>query len=279
MAGVYRHGLTLLGKGREVMYLTCVEKPGPYTVFVLELEPAMSRFQSGQQAGLGDQLLQIPGAGVTIDLYPSTPFAGIPFGILAEKEHIRAALRQIAGLVHRMQLSASDCLNAYLATAHQLDIPPAPTRSLASDPLQRLVVDFLAMQKSGDDEKLAAVAFDLLGLGPGLTPAGDDFLAGWLAALIVIYAQPFGEQLFPQTLIETILSQAARRTHQLSSALIWAAAQGEFDPTLKQILVDLLSGKPIQAGQLTQLAQTGFSSGLDGLAGALCLLEYYLFRS
>ncbi len=276
VVGVYRHGVTLLGKEREVVYLTWVDKPGPFSIFVPDLERVMERFQNGQEATLTNNSLQFDSAGLVIDLYSSAPFADIPVGILANKNGIRITIEQLAGSAQHMQLSASDCLNAYLATVHQIIMPPTCTQSLASEPLGKLVSGFLFAQKTGNFENQTRISYDLLGLGPGLTPAGDDFLAGWIAARAITYTQSDRDQQFLQDLIEAITHQAPLRTHPLSSALIWAAVQGEIDHTLKQILADILSGRRVQPYQLRQLAETGHSSGLDGLAGALSFLEYFL---
>ncbi len=65
----------------------------------------------------------------------------------------------------------------------------------------------------------AAVA-RLLGYGPGLTPAGDDVLAGFLVG-----AAAFG--LDARRMCAAIAALAPARTTALSAALLWHAARGE----------------------------------------------------
>ncbi len=275
VVGVYRHGITLLGGGRDVVYLTWLNKPGPFTVYTPGLGTLMSRFQTVQTASISAEQIQIPAAGALISLSSATVFPEIIINPLAERTWIAAAIRQTTRLAQQMQLSASDCLNAYLTLAHHMPVVKSPGENLTTETLQKLVAGILFYQQSHDSTALQQTFLSLLGLGIGLTPAGDDFIAGWLAARNLTLQHASSDTIFSAEVIDQIVEQAAVRTHQLSSALIWAAAQGEIDATLKQILVHLLSGKAVQAEQLTQLAQSGYSSGLDGLAGALCCLEYY----
>lgn len=274
--GVYRHGLTLLGEINEIVYLTWVEKPGPYTIFVPGLEALAAQVQTGQQVEITAQEIQLPQAGFSIGLDTAVIFPDKITVCLAERGEIEQTIAQVAHIANQLQLSASECLNAYLATCHQMQILSSPTLDGIARALRQQVFDFLAVQRSRDPTVIQRSLLSMLGFGPGLTPAGDDFLAGWLAACAAIYAHPGQEQHNFQDLIEAIIHQAPLRTHPLSSALIWAAVQGEIDHTLKQILADILSGRSIQPDQLRQLAETGHSSGLDGLAGALSFLEYYL---
>ncbi|MCU0500683.1 MAG: DUF2877 domain-containing protein, partial [Anaerolineae bacterium] len=72
---------------------------------------------------------------------------------------------------------------------------------------------------------------DLCGLGPGLTPAGDDWLAGWLLA----------QHLAPDltgfaNLSGLVMDIAAVRTTILARALLACAAAGEADETWHALL-------------------------------------------
>ncbi len=62
---------------------------------------------------------------------------------------------------------------------------------------------------------------ELLGLGPGLTPAGDDVLVGRLHALHAGLLPTTGLQ------VDTLLAAARTRTTRLSQAFLEAAAAGE----------------------------------------------------
>jgi Protein of unknown function (DUF2877) len=84
-----------------------------------------------------------------------------------------------------------------------------------------------------DDAHSPEVAADLvrrlLGVGPGLTPAGDDVLAGLLVGL-----QSFGRKAEPLRL--AVLAGLAAGTTDLSAALLRCAARGESIPQVNKLL-------------------------------------------
>lgn len=104
----------------------------------------------------------------------------------------------------------------------------------------------------------------LLGLGPGLTPAGDDFLCGLLAGLRAFLPEWPG--LSP--LARGIVRSAPGRTTALSHTLLAQAAQGVVVEPLAVVLCSLGTGKGVHG--LDELLDIGHSSGSDILAGA-CL--------
>lgn len=121
---------------------------------------------------------------------------------------------------------------------------------------------------SGYAEAALAPAFGLLGLGPGLTPSGDDYLCGTLIAL-----QMFGSSLLAQRLWQALVPQLAGRTNRISAAHMAAAAvYGEGHAALHQCLNALCDGNAL-APALKALDQVGHSSGWDALAGAVAALQ------
>jgi len=102
---------------------------------------------------------------------------------------------------------------------------------------------------------------DLIGLGPGLTPAGDDFLIGALAVLGAL----------GQTNMHTALAQdiaaAANRTSPLSASLLRAAAAGHVGENLHTMIAAIVTGDA--DGALNAAARIGHTSGFDALAGAV----------
>ena len=101
----------------------------------------------------------------------------------------------------------------------------------------------------------------LVGLGPGLTPSGDDFLIGALAALDAL----------GQTNMHTALGRAvvaaAGRTSPLSASLLRAAAAGHVGENLHMMLAALVTGDADAA--IDAAARIGHTSGWDALAGAV----------
>ena len=104
---------------------------------------------------------------------------------------------------------------------------------------------------------------DLLGAGRGLTPSGDDFLAGTLVAL-----HAFGEGAVAASLARAVTRHAPRRTSRLSAAHLEAACAGEaigpVHETIRAIAGDTCPGRALDA-----LESFGHDSGFDALAGVL----------
>ena len=115
-----------------------------------------------------------------------------------------------------------------------------------------------------DKEAVAA----MLGLGPGLTPSGDDFLGGMLIALYVCGEKSVQKQLYTQ--VESLLDN----TGPVSKAHLKAAALGEGSQSLHQVLNLLLEGNETQLELgIDAINQIGHTSGWDTFAGVTTVLR------
>jgi hypothetical protein len=105
----------------------------------------------------------------------------------------------------------------------------------------------------------------LIGLGPGLTPSGDDFLGGTLIALHALGAHAAACRLGPW-----VLARAGDRTHRISLGHLACAAEGEGAGALHGALAAICSpGAPGLGRCLEALGRIGHSSGWDALAGVV----------
>jgi hypothetical protein len=117
-----------------------------------------------------------------------------------------------------------------------------------------------------DDARGAASAADsLLGLGPGLTPSGDDFVGGVLFARCAL-----GPSAAWARAGSAVVARARARTHPISAALLSDLATGEGPEPLHD-LIDALARRATGAawGAVERLGRHGASSGWDMLAGVL----------
>jgi len=101
----------------------------------------------------------------------------------------------------------------------------------------------------------------LLGRGPGLTPSGDDVLAGYLVGAAA-YDVPAADV---RRLVE---SQADRRTTTLSAALLRHAAAGETIPQVSGLLDALAGRRPLDRA-LVDLHAVGHTSGAALASGVV----------
>lgn len=106
---------------------------------------------------------------------------------------------------------------------------------------------------------------ELIGSGPGLTPAGDDVVAGAMAACALYGAGPRAGEL------ERLVERACLATTTLSAALLGCAARGQVVPQASELLRALGGGTAIPPA-LTHLRGVGSTSGTAlaiGLVAAL----------
>ena len=115
----------------------------------------------------------------------------------------------------------------------------------------------------------------LIGLGPGLTPSGDDLLGGALVALHLLGRPDLAELLW-----HGISGAVETGTNAISRAHLAAAARGLGGAALHAILNDLLTGKrDVLAARLAAVDRIGHTSGWDALAGATIALRAYFGSS
>ncbi|MBW3605365.1 MAG: DUF2877 domain-containing protein [Actinobacteria bacterium] len=145
-------------------------------------------------------------------------------------------------------------LPAVLADGHHVYGLTAPVGRLRNAAIDR------------DTHTVASVVDELVGRGPGSTPAGDDVLAGLLAALRTYRAAHdrrvagFTDALARET------ARAAHRTTALSATLLRCADDGAVVGAARRVLRALAGhGRPAEA--VASLAVVGHTSGRDLLTG------------
>lgn len=114
-------------------------------------------------------------------------------------------------------------------------------------------VSTLLRQALQDRSGAQRASRELVGRGPGLTPAGDDVLAGFLAAAGAL-------RLNTEPLVGAVLARAIGRTPDLSAQLLRHAAAGEGPPQIQALLTALTSARPVQPA-LEEVLRIGHSSG------------------
>ncbi len=197
--------------------------------------PALPELVSGTEARLCDGAVELPGLRVTVSTVvdPLVPMLSV-----GAAERGRPALERLAG----------DRLDQVIG-----QLPAEPLRQLAAS----------------DPDAVAG----LLGLGGGLTPLGDDVLAGWLATAVAVRHPALAA-------VRGAVACRARRTTPLSATLLLCAARGEGVPQFR----DLLSGiadddSPTVSRSLDAVLAIGDTSGGGLVLGALTALRSLAFTS
>ncbi len=122
---------------------------------------------------------------------------------------------------------------------------------------------------AGDLAAAVEAAEQLVGLGPGLTPSGDDILAGLLLALRLLGGVIRGGTRavwLADWLSAAVTSDAGERTTSLSATLLHCAARGQATGEVAAVLRGLAGQEPA-APAVTRLLASGHTSGADLAAG------------
>ena len=116
---------------------------------------------------------------------------------------------------------------------------------------------------------IQSIARFLCGRGIGLTPAGDDMLAGWMATGWLLYGPEPGFLAACQQIIEV----AKQQTHLLSQCWLRYAAQGYVALPIRTLLDALTCDDESQLLSTTEaVLALGGTSGYDVIQGMLLLL-------
>lgn len=112
----------------------------------------------------------------------------------------------------------------------------------------------------------------IVGLGEGLTPAGDDFLVGVLAGSAAFR----GEDRVRKLLVGEIPRRARCRTTALSRRMLEAACKGEFsEPVIRVVRAFALEQRFVRRA-MRDILLVGATSGADTLAGILFYMDRFM---
>lgn len=129
-----------------------------------------------------------------------------------------------------------------------------------------LLLDMTDACRRRDRQRIALGAGQLIGLGGGLTPSGDDFLGGLLFGIRSLLAAYPGAGLSDQAIL---VAPYRTRTNPISFAILDDLANGSAIEPLHHIVNGILSraSHEIVHPFILQLTQVGHSTGWDMLAG------------
>jgi hypothetical protein len=151
--------------------------------------------------------------------------------------------------------------------AHTLGMCDTPT-ILGRRISQALVQLGSAAHARSRIDALTAISL-LIGLGPGLTPAGDDFLIGWLAGLSLV-ADTDAKVSFLRA-IRAAINGLRGRTTSVSAQHLDDACALMFSERLSDLCVAIALGspEPVLATKLSAQLAVGATSGADAAAGLM----------
>jgi len=231
-------------------------------------------------AVVGAELLNGP-LNLVVSLPEGSTLSDIPVGTavearrrtlhVGEEWHIDAASAELWN-PRLTPLAGAPDLDRHLASIQELLDAEAPRESLAraegrSHRAAGAIAQLAAALRTGEIAQAGGAAYHLAGLGPGLTPSGDDLLAGTLLAVAVLEPQQ------ARGFREHIMASVRGRTTRISEAYLLAAADGEAGEAWHRLLALLRRGTAA-GGETADLRNAvlrilafGETSGADMLAG------------
>ncbi|MCU1656497.1 MAG: hypothetical protein JWO57_1153 [Pseudonocardiales bacterium] len=119
--------------------------------------------------------------------------------------------------------------------------------------------------RAGDSRAQAGAVADLLGRGPGLTPSGDDVVAGFLLG-----ARAFGRSV--PGAVRAVEERATTATTALSAELLRYATRGECVPEVATAAA-AMTGRRVADDALAALLAVGHTSGSALAAGLVAAAD------
>ncbi|MQF69611.1 DUF2877 domain-containing protein [SAR202 cluster bacterium AD-804-J14_MRT_500m] len=142
--------------------------------------------------------------------------------------------------------------------------------------------DLVIGWSTADRDRISRGVAQLIGLGPGLTPSGDDLLAGMLIALKQIQKinPEFVGNAATEMLASEIAGHACTGTNAISSEMLCHAIKGNSICSVHCLLIGLLDSR--SSSKTTKFARDlvsiGHTSGWDMLAGIFLGLHLGLHK-
>ena len=208
--------------------------------------------------------LEIPAARITVDLTEARAWSGAIGDLRIDRRSPRT-LRSLITVRSLLAVHTRDGFAPILlqGSPSSSALAGALARQLASC-LPRLAASTVAL-----DAPAAALELGVLvGLGPGLTPSGDDFVVGYLAAMRARSRYEPGTDPFVAAL-RAPLQRLAAQTNPIGRQYILDATAGAFPERLVDVVHALTGSHADLCERVGRALATGHSSGGDTLAGLL----------
>lgn len=263
--GSTSRGSFLLVRSRWVLFLTQEDRRGPLTLNLGDDTGSLAALKSGTVVEIRNTGLHFGSQGLRLDLGQAVRWEppARPDTWLSGGERMNRQLAVAKALLAEAGSGGTSSLVALL-----LDLP-APEGGSGEAVFSLEEVRRLQAAVNSRQVRIISSCLErFLGRGPGLTPAGDDLIAGFLLAL-----HRWGDVLCPELdlaeLSRALLPLAYHKTSTLAANLVECASAGQADERLVAALDGTVSGN-LDAGECAAcLLDYGSSSGCDAFLGML----------
>lgn len=277
--GVFQRACNLAGPGGRLITLLAPARPGPATIVVPNLEAALGRVANGQSMILTPTRVEAPAADLAIDLASASIWEAVsPPNLPLPAPSARYAAIRAAVEIAQEREESPGLIDLLPDLITETPLDPVSAEVALDSPLRagtlreaRSVIRQLGtILPRGELEAALACATRLIGLGPGLTPAGDDVLTGLMLVLHYADRAPGTEVKWIDAFCRGVVDQAMGRTTWVSSEQLRYAAHGEAAQAIAEAAIALLWAQEPLRPAIAALLDTGSSSGSDLLSG-MCI--------
>jgi hypothetical protein len=224
------------------------------------------KFQTGERAVCKDGILYIENTSLTIQLHGARRWkCDLPALMVDTSNPVVSAAWSLVwdALNKRQRLSESEIVAEdlfRLGESAQVGVSRKAGKGM------RDLVDATRRYELTDTDAIKA----LLGLGPGLTPSGDDLLVGYTAGLWSTVRNRSERVQFISSLGKAIIC-SSRNTNDISRTYLYHAVRGQVPSRLSNLAEAICRGEDPE--HILAIAETamriGHTSGMDAVTGML----------
>ena len=258
VTGVTSKGI-FLRCGNAILFITDAPYKSPYNLYIPGYERLTTGLEIVDRFDVENGLINFPEKEIRIDFQNAEVWVPTP------PEHLQTAQPdRIASISHLLQeISVIDPAKGWLFLHNSNPDLPTDLRNLINENTNR----FRDAYRNNDLFTCLESAGHLLGLGGGLTPSGDDWLAGFVLYLVRFSSASSVPQPFLRELEQPLLDLASRKTTTISVNRIAAAFRGFAEEPFLQVIDTLFAGGTFPEGLPELLSRFGHSSGVDTTLG------------
>jgi hypothetical protein len=262
--GVTSHGFFFMTQSNRVIFISTESLLGPAHIILTTLPEKIKIGLMGAVVECSPDRLDFPKNGFQINLNYAKTWQ--PPELPKKVQSVNERKRQIHSVVDAILKSGREA--EFLPILKSLVAPnrkPEFSNHQSTELIQN-AVDLKRHVRNNEPAEAGRILDSFLGYGSGLTPSGDDFVWGFLAALnrwqaVICPGFEVGR------LNEMILPIACQKTTSLSATLIESAAHGWADANMLAVLDCLITGEGSVENTVEKILTYGSSSGVDAFAG------------
>jgi hypothetical protein len=192
--------------------------------------------------------------------------------IPVERQRLADRVSFLTGWVNKRGLSLGGSPSTHAARS-QAHCRPGPWSGALGANRQRLLSQLRLESPARSWTSLRQSTLALIGLGPGLTPSGDDFLTGLILCLWAVrHASPRIAEIL-RCVAGCVAGRWKAGTNPFGGSCLYAAVNGHAPGVIGSALHSIWSGSGDLEFALSRLTSVGSTSGADILLGIAAGVE------